>query len=147
MISFLRPSPRAGGFSLLELLIVLTLVALLLGFAIPGYQHYMQRSRRSDALDALYRLQQAQVRYRGFHTGYAGALADLKTPFASGNSTQGYYRLETGTPKGEEAYSFFVRAQAVANGAQSGDADCQTLTLNQRQQTVTLEPPACWSGR
>ncbi|POZ61076.1 type IV pilin protein [Chromobacterium alticapitis] len=141
------PNPRVGGFSLLELMIALALVALLLGFAIPGYQQYMQRSRRSDALDALYQLQQAQVRYRGFHDGYAAALADLKTPFVNNRSAQGYYQLETGAPAGEQAYSFFVRARAIAKGAQSGDADCQTLTLTQRRQTVTLEPLACWGRR
>ncbi|WP_440028512.1 type IV pilin protein [Chromobacterium amazonense] len=139
---------QTRGFSLIELLIVLTLLALILGFAIPSYQGYMQRSRRSDALDALHQLQQAQLRYRGFNQDYADAIEKLKTPFAGGISAQGYYRLETGVPsKADAASSYFIRGIAVAGGAQSADAECQTITLTQRQHTVTLEPLPCWGRR
>ncbi|AAQ61739.1 type IV pilin protein [Chromobacterium violaceum] len=136
-------SPR--GFSLLELLIALAVVAILAGVAVPSYQSYMQRSRRSDALDALYQLQQAQLRYRGFNAGYAARLADLKTPYVGGASAQGHYQLETGIRPGDNpASDFYVQATAKPGGAQAGDRDCQTLTLTQRQQTVSLTPPACW---
>ncbi|AUH53690.1 pilus assembly protein [Chromobacterium sp. ATCC 53434] len=137
-----------AGFSLLELLIALALVAIVVGIAVPTYQGYMQRGRRSDALDALYQLQQAELRYRGFHPGYASGLGELKTPFAGGASRQGYYRLETGIPDGgQPASSYFIRATAIAGGAQSGDAECRTITLTQRQHTVTQEPLPCWGKR
>ncbi|MEN2427695.1 type IV pilin protein [Chromobacterium vaccinii] len=136
---------RNRGFSLLELLIALAVVAILAGIAIPSYQSHMQRSRRSDALDALYQLQQAQVRYRGFHSEYASQLADLKTRYASGVSAQKHYQLETGTRAGDNpASDFYVQAAAKPGGAQAGDRDCQAITLTQRQQTVSLTPPACW---
>ncbi|AXE30408.1 pilus assembly protein PilE [Chromobacterium phragmitis] len=134
---------RFAGFSLLELLIALAVAAALAGIAVPAYQGHMQRSRRSDALEALYRLQQAQLRYRGFHSTYASTLADLKTPYANGASAQGHYQLATGAGD-DPASDFYVRAQAKPGGIQAGDRDCQTLTLVQRQQTVSLAPPACW---
>ncbi|AOZ51540.1 type IV pilin protein [Chromobacterium vaccinii] len=143
MISDLPASLRTRGFSLLELLIALAVVAILAGIAITSYQSHMQRSRRSDALDALYQLQQAQIRYRGFHAEYASRLADLKTPYASGVSAQKHYQLETGTGS-KPASDFYVQATAKPGGAQAGDRDCQTITLTQRQQTVSLTPPACW---
>ncbi|WP_434630484.1 type IV pilin protein [Chromobacterium sp. CV08] len=149
MIRDLPASLRSrAGFSLLELLIALALVAIVVGIALPSYQGYMQRGRRSDALDALYQLQQAELRYRGFHAGYAAGLGDLQTPFAGGISRQGYYRLETGIPSGgQPASSYFIRATAVAGGAQSGDSECRTITLTQRQHTVTQEPLPCWGKR
>jgi len=134
---------RNRGFSLLELLIALAVVAILAGIAIPSYQSYTQRSRRSDALDALYQLQQAQIRYRGFHAEYASQLADLKTSYPSGVSAQKHYQLNTGIGS-NPASDFYVQATAKPGGAQAGDRDCQTITLTQRQQTISLTPPACW---
>ncbi|UTH76512.1 type IV pilin protein [Chromobacterium sp. IIBBL 290-4] len=146
MIRFARFSCcREGGFSLIELIIVMAVIGLLLGLAIPGYQHYMQRSRRSDALEALYRLQQAQLRYRGFHPGYAKDLAEL-TPKFDAASRQGYYRLSTGVD-GDERSSYFVEADVQAGGMQAGDSECQRIRLSQRQHTVNLSPTACWGKR
>jgi type IV pilus assembly protein PilE len=44
---------RVRGFTLIELMIVVVIIAILASIAIPSYNHYIQRSRRSDALAAL----------------------------------------------------------------------------------------------
>ena len=147
MISPARPFlPRARGFSLLELLIALALAALIVGFAVPGYQSHMQRSRRGDALEALYQLQQAQLRYRGFHPGYAKSLAELNTPFGNGLSRQGYYQLSTGIVD-DDASGYFVQAAARAGSAQAGDGECRQIVLTQRKHTLSLTPLPCWGKR
>ena len=44
------------GFSLTELLITVAIVAILLTIAVPGYQQFIQESRRSDAVISLMRM-------------------------------------------------------------------------------------------
>ena len=48
-----QPRNAAAGFTLVELMIVVVIIAVLAAIAIPSYNHYIQRSRRSDALAAL----------------------------------------------------------------------------------------------
>lgn len=49
------PPGRAAsnGFSLIELLKAVTILAILAAIALPNYQHYIQRSHRSQARAAL----------------------------------------------------------------------------------------------
>nr|WP_199067999.1 type IV pilin protein [Chromobacterium sp. ASV5] len=134
-----RRPVSSAGLSLPELLTVLAIVAILAGIALPAYQGHLQRSRRSDALAALYPLQQAQLRYRGFHADYA---PDLATLGLSADSPQGYYRLDTG--RASDGHGFFVVARARDDGPQAADRDCREMTLTQRNQTTALAPAACW---
>ncbi|MCO8626815.1 type IV pilin protein [Burkholderia multivorans] len=46
---------RRTGFTLLELMIVLTIVGLLAGWGIPSYREHMARIHRASAVSALYR--------------------------------------------------------------------------------------------
>lgn len=41
------------GFSLTELMIVVALIGIIAGIAIPSYNNYMQRTRRAEAISAL----------------------------------------------------------------------------------------------
>ena len=59
------PSPAlarlpTGGFSLIELMIVVALFALLAMIAVPAYQESVRKSRRAEAYNALAVLQQSQ---------------------------------------------------------------------------------------
>ena len=126
------------GFTLLELLVALALVALLLTLGLRSQQGQGLRSGRLDAVEALTRLQQAQEQHRSAHGLYASDLAVLVGTAAT--SPQGRYAIALDRTGGE-AY----RATAKAQGAQTRDTACATLTLEVRQGFAQTGPDAgCW---
>jgi type IV pilus assembly protein PilE len=117
---------RCAGFSLLELMVVLTVVALLMTIGLPGYQSHVRKLRRTEALDALARIQQAQERRRADQPRYADSIgrSGLDMPDTSAG---GRYRLATGTPEGQEARAYWVSATAL--GQQANDQPCVVLKV------------------
>ncbi|MBL0296210.1 MAG: prepilin-type N-terminal cleavage/methylation domain-containing protein [Betaproteobacteria bacterium] len=61
----------ASGFTLVELMIAVVIVALLASIALPSFMDSIRKSRRSEAFAALSAVQQAQERWRGNHGSYA----------------------------------------------------------------------------
>lgn len=126
------------GLTLIEVLVVLVLVALLAGAALPSYQGQVRRAARADAVEALTRLQSAQERHRNIHGWYAPRLAALGT---SSVSTQGRYDISL-VPLGAERY----QARAEARGAQAADGECAVLTLDVDHGFARPGPDArCWN--
>lgn len=107
---------RVPGFTLFELLIALAIVAILATISIPAYQDVVARSRRSDAMAAVLRVQLAQERWRSEHAAYADSLAALG--WSSTESPDGYYRLRITRA---DSTDFMVLASPA--GAQQAD-DC-----------------------
>jgi type IV pilus assembly protein PilE len=58
-----RLPSRLGGFSLIELMITVAIAAILMAIAIPGYNNYIRKSRRTDAKSALLDLAGREERY------------------------------------------------------------------------------------
>jgi type IV pilus assembly protein PilE len=117
---------RRSGFSLIELLVALAIVALLSTVALPSFLQQIRKARRADAVAAVLRVQQAQERYRAVQPNYAPGLGagGLGLP---GASPSGYYLLTSAAASGAEALSYTVQAQA--QGAQAQDSDCRYLAL------------------
>ena len=53
-----------GGFTLIEVMIVVVIVGILAAVAYPAYTSHVQRSRRADAVKLLTAVSQAPERYR-----------------------------------------------------------------------------------
>ncbi len=115
---------RVGaGYTLIELMIVLVVIAILAAVAVPAYQSQAFRARRSDGKDLLLRVALAEERhYTSFHR-YADTLADLG--LGSGDSERGYYTISVATARSAQAYIL----SAMPQGVQAGDA-CAALTLD-----------------
>ena len=123
-----RPGQRNRGFTLIELMIVVALIAILAAIGFPTYQDQMRKARRSEATAVLLDIAARMERFyadRGTYTGAtigAGAGTDVYTSTTSEN---GHYTL-TINPLAAE--SFTLNATPVVGGAQDGD-DCGVFTL------------------
>lgn len=133
---------RIKGFSLMELMIAVAIVAILGAIAYPSYQDSVRKSRRADAKGALSEL--AQWMERGYSQGFDYRTVTLpftKTPKDAPDGSE-YYKLELETV---DRNSFKLVAKPV--NAQQGDK-CKTLTLNQTGkkgvENTSLGVEDCW---
>jgi type IV pilus assembly protein PilE len=133
----LRRGRRSGGFTLIEVVVVMAIVAILAAIAIPNYAAYIARGHRSEARMTLTQAAQWMERWRTQSGGYLNPPLPpaLQQSPASGNviyniavaSTAGAYIL-TATPTGPMA-----------------NDECGALTLDQTgQRTAAGNMQLCW---
>jgi len=111
---------RQRGFTLIEALIAMAIVAILATLAWPSFAGALQRSRRIEAASALLHVQLAQERWRSGHASYAADLGALRLS----EPLSPHYRLAI-TGSETDRYT----AVATATGAQAADAACTRLVL------------------
>jgi type IV pilus assembly protein PilE len=114
------------GFTLIELVIAVVLVAILAAVAIPAFTDAIRKGRRSEALASLSALQQAQERWRANHSSYSTDMssAGLNQPTTSIGS--GYYGIAI---TAASATDYELTATATAGKSQANDADCQVMAV------------------
>lgn len=137
------------GFTLIELMIAVAIVAILAAVALPSYQSSVRKSRRADAIATMQQLQQAQERFRANNATYSGdigAAAD-KIPIAGAaastpkTSPDGYYTLELSLPT---ATSYVIKATPTTKGGQDKDTACSPMELVFASGATQYRPAACW---
>jgi type IV pilus assembly protein PilE len=129
-----------NGFSLIELLIALTVLGILVGIATPSYISYLRESRRADALNSVLSISLAEERYRSSHSTY-GTLAQVWGGVTASN--QGYYTLSISNTS---ATSYTITATATGNQVNDavGATSCSSMVYAMSSGAVTKTPTACW---
>ena len=139
---------RCGGFTLIELMIVVVVVAILSAVAFPSYVEAVRKSRRSEAKTALLDLAARQERYFTTHNAYAETppflgYAGSEFPVEGRSGTTAYYRLHLELTPDASGW----RAVAEPTPAQSADA-CGTYTIDHLGihgvTDARLPVHACW---
>lgn len=129
----------ARGYGLIELLMVVAVTAILATLAYPSYAAQINKGRRTEAIAALYQVQQAQERWRADHTAYAPDLASLRLAASAAAG----YRIEI-----DAASAHGYLATATAGWRDSG---CTTLSLGLQDgqivhgSTGAAPPRTCWN--
>jgi type IV pilus assembly protein PilE len=139
-------SRRIAGFTLIELMVVITIASILLAIAVPSYTSQMRKSRRTEARTALLDLAAREERFFSTNSAYTILPANLgyagNFPMPVGSS---YYQINVTTNPTATSFS----ATATPINAQAADAtQCGTFTIdNTGQQTVSgaLGTVTCWS--
>lgn len=117
---------QAAGFTLIELMITVVIVAILMTVALPSYRQHVIRSNRAAVEAFMLEVANRQERYLLDRRSYASSLSDLALsvgPEISPNYTVSVSNTGTGL-----AYTI----TATPIGAQlTGDTDCGVLALDQ----------------
>jgi type IV pilus assembly protein PilE len=127
---------RRKGFTLLELMIVILIVAIITGLAYPSFVEYVRKSKRGDAQQLLMNWSINQEIWRSNHPTYddgtglavpTGENYSFSVTGASGNA----YLLTAAAKTGSDQ---------INDTAKDGTA-CSSMTLDQDGQKL---PAGCW---
>lgn len=132
---------KLKGFSLIELMVVIAIIALLAAYAVPSYRQYVIESKRTVAHNKILEIAGAFEKFYANTNGYPDGLTgggdslSLSADFLA-----------------EEDYSFSVDATdaggwvitATAKGSQSTDSKCPTITFNNLGQKGPANTE-CWN--
>jgi type IV pilus assembly protein PilE len=145
---------RARGFTLLELMIVVAVVAVLAGLALSSYQKQVRKSHRAEAKQIAADYALREEKYRSNNAQYVTALTTLlnvataPTTWGSGYYTFAITLPTTGTCAGGAAVgganSFRITASATTVGGQNKDTGCTSMVYDNLCGSVSKTPTACW---
>ena len=124
---------KAGGFTLIELMIVVAIVAIIAAIAVPSYQESVRKSRRAQAKADMIEYAQMAERHYTVNNSYAtfALPADRDTP---------QYDVQINA----NATTFTITA--TPQGGQAEDR-CGTLTVDQagrKTRSTSVPERDCW---
>jgi type IV pilus assembly protein PilE len=128
---------RLRGFTLIELMIAVALVAILVATALPSYSSYARRSIRAEAQSFLTSVAARQQQFLVDTRVYAASLDAMGMPVPARIAGAYSVKLEVvaGPPQ-----TFVLTAEPKTDQAKDG---CGTMTLNQAG-AKTAAKAGCW---
>jgi type IV pilus assembly protein PilE len=142
------------GFTLLELMIVVTIVGVLAAIAFALYSSQVQKARRTDARTAVLDLAGREERFYSVANSYSQKPADVGYPGAFPQAVgSGYYLINVTVPDPNFAGagpSYVITA--TATNLQLNDTSCASFSINQLGTQSSVDSggadstAVCWSN-
>ncbi|MCJ8320656.1 MAG: type IV pilin protein [Colwellia sp.] len=141
-INKLAKGSSIKGFTLMEVMIVVTIVGILVAVSYPVYSEFIWRSNRTEAQRELIRLANLQEQLFVDQRAYTETLTDLGVAL-----TDGTYQI----PRDQEKKWYTITSEVVdrtfvltatAQGIQLKDTECLTLTISETGLKTPTED--CW---
>jgi type IV pilus assembly protein PilE len=143
---------KSAGFTLIELMIVVLIVAVLLTVALPAYQDSVLRSNRSAARGILMNVLSREEQYFINNKVYTVNLSSIGLPAPYyidnqagqvANAADSIYEIKLIN------LSTFTGVQATPQNVQVKDDNCKTLTLSRTgaktaSGNFSSDPSQCW---
>jgi type IV pilus assembly protein PilE len=132
---------KTRGFTLIELMIVVAILAIVVAVGYPSYMEHVKKSRRAEGMGQLLELADRMERAysdQGFYPP-KGSVSDVYTATTDG----GFYTLSIVTANN---VSFTVSAAPTSLGGQNDDK-CKTFTLTSlglKSITGSVPTSHCW---
>jgi prepilin-type N-terminal cleavage/methylation domain-containing protein len=126
---------RSRGFTLIELMIVVAIVAILTTIAYPNYRDYVIRGQLADATQGLSAVRANMERFYQDNRSYA-TVGAFTPPCTAANVPYGKFNIS--------CVSDLTTFTATAAGIGGSNVDGFTFTVDQAnvQKTVVTSPPA-----
>ncbi|MCB5190746.1 prepilin-type N-terminal cleavage/methylation domain-containing protein [Methylobacillus arboreus] len=130
---------RQQGFTLIELMVVVAIIAILASIAVPSYTRYVARAKIAEAISQL-----SDIRNRMERSYQDNRRYDCNAVTMPSAPTVQFFTYECGTPNGNQ--TFLITATGVAAQGMGG----YVFTINQdnvRQTTAfpgASVPANCW---
>ena len=142
-----RAVSRNSGFTLTELMIVVSVIAILSMIAYPSFMQSVRKGNRTDAHTALTRAAGNLERFFGTNVTYTIDTTQLGLQITAGTaySDNGHYIVTVAPGATGIGSSYVISANATPGDMQTGDTGCTALSLDSLGRR-TPDPLAtkCW---
>lgn len=134
-----RRLARTPGFTLVEMIIVVAIVAILVAVALPSYRDYVRKSRRAEAQAYLMSVAGRQTQFLVDTRSYAATLATIN--IAQPPNVAASYNVTLAAAGGPPPT--FLLTAAPKPGTDQVSERCGTLTIDQTG-AKTASVTGCW---
>lgn len=141
---------KAEGFSLLELMIVVAIIAILVTIAYPSYEEYVLRANRTEAKNLVMRVASEEEKFYSTFNRYSGSMGarttdpatsglNITASTSSGSGDNAYYDVAIALTNGTQGYTI----TATPRGSQQSDDRCGPMAITHLG-VKTASEERCW---